>query len=154
MDRSTFSFWLLSLVMMVTVAFICGYASPCVTKESKRAAKEYLKGGPGRPKPRIVITTRFNSETVICLALGLTLATMMFYFAERFPALVEKLGGNDLAAVLGILVLLLMFTVMYGGVVFIYLLGATVSSGYLEKFYIEYYGADIVYDLDEPERKS
>ena len=142
--------------MCAFVAFLAGYASPHVTKESKQAVrkhymnKENWKSGVGRPVA--VVTTHLKSESVIGLALGLSTASLIFFFCDGLPTLVDKLGGDTFAVTLALLIVLAIFVVTFAANIFILLVAATISSGYLEKFYKEHYGVDVVYDLDEPDR--
>lgn len=154
MHRSTFTFWLMSLVMCAFVAFLVGYASPHVPKESRREVRKYHENKEERSggiRPTATITTRLNSEGVIGLALGLSVASLIFFFFEGLPNLVNKLGGDAFASTLALLIVLVIFVVTFAANILIYVFAATISSGYLEKFYKRHYGVDVVYDLDEPD---
>ena len=91
MHESTFPFWVIVLLIGAAFAYFVGYASPYVTKESREEVKKYVKGG-NAIRPKIIIKNRTDSETVICLSVGLAIVWMIFFFCDGFSNLIMRLG--------------------------------------------------------------
>lgn len=153
MHEGTFPFWVIALILGAACAYFVGYAAPYVTKESKEEARKYVKGKM-MERPKVIIKSHIDSEVILCLVVGLSIAAMIFFFCDGFPALIMKLGGGIFAVIFAILILLIGFMVTLGGMTFMYLFGATVSSGMLEKRYQDRYNAIVEMDLEEPYTKQ
>ena len=150
MHESTFPFWVIVLLIGAAFAYFVGYASPYVTKESREEVKKYVKGE-NAIRPKIIIKNRTDSETVICLSVGLAIVWMIFFFCDGFSNLIMRLGGGTFASIFAVLIFLISFGLTFFGMLFMYLFGATVSSGMLERRYKDRYNVDAELVLDEPE---
>ncbi len=150
MHESTFPFWVIVLLIGAAFAYFVGYASPYVTKESREEVKKYVKGG-NAIRPKVIIKNRTNSETVISMSVGLAIVWMIFFFCDGFSNLIMKLGDGTIAAIFAIIIFLIGFSLTFFAMLFMYLFGATVSSGMLERRYKDRYNVDAELVLDEPE---
>lgn len=144
MHESTFHFWVIALILGGVVGYLVGYLDPRISKKSKEEIRNNNVGY------LIVIENRFSSETAICLAVGIAIAVLMFFFFNGFVGLVEKTGGTIFSVILAILVTGVIFVFSWGVTVFCFLCGATVRSLGMEKRLKEKYrGISVDYDLDD-----
>lgn len=150
MHESTFPFWVIVLLIGAAFAYFVGYASPYVTKESREEVKKYVKGE-NAIRPKVIIKNHTDSETVISMSVGLAIVWMIFFFCDGFPDLITKLGSGVFATIIAVLIILIGFSLIFFGMLFMYLFGATVSSGMLERRYKDRYNVDAELVLDEPE---
>ena len=150
MHESTFPFWVIVLLIGAAFAYFVGYASPYVTKESREEVKKYVKGE-NAIRPKVIIKNRTDSETVISMSVGLAIVWMIFFFCDGFSNLIMKLGDGIIAAIFAIGIFLIGFLLTFLVMLFMYLFGATVSSGMLERRYKDRYNVDAELVLDEPE---
>ena len=150
MHESTFPFWVIVLLIGAAFAYFVGYASPYVTKESREEVKKYVKEG-NAIRPKVIIKNHTDSETVISMSVGLAIVWMIFFFCDGFSNLIMKLGDGTIAAIFAIVIFLIGFALIFFAMLFMYLFGATVSSGMLERRYKDRYNVDAELVLDEPE---
>ncbi|MBQ7202292.1 hypothetical protein IJS18_02825 [Candidatus Saccharibacteria bacterium] len=145
MHESTFPFWLIALFIGGFFSYWVGYLDPKVSKKTK----EDLKSNPDGTYLAI-IENRFKSETAICIAVGIAITVLIFFFCDGFSSLITKTGGTILSVVLAIFVVLVLFVFTAGIIVFVFLIGATVSSLRIERKLKERYrGISVDYDIED-----
>ena len=145
MHESSFPFWLIALFIGGLFAYLVGYLDPKVSKKTK----ENLKRNPDGTYLAI-IENRFKSETAICIAVGIAITVLIFFFCDGFASLVTKTGGTIFSIILACLVVVVMFVFSAGIIVFVFLIGATVSSLRIEKKLKERYrGISVDYDIED-----
>ena len=145
MHESSFPFWLIALFIGGLFAYLVGYLDPKVSEKTKRDLERDPDG-----TYIAIIDNRFKSETAICIAVGIAITVLIFFFCDGFASLITKTGGTIFSIILACLVVVVMFVFSAGIIVFVFLIGATVSSLRIEKKLKERYrGISVDYDIED-----
>ncbi len=146
--EGTLPIWSIILVLGAGVLFSLGYVKPYISKENKAEIIAYAKNeNIGKP-PVVIIRDHMTPAMSLALVIGIALASLILFIVETFGKMVQHFGGGFFGVLITIGLMFLLYSFSFIALLFLHLIGETVTSISFERLYRDRYGLQVKYESE------